>query len=382
MFSKYSASLNPGGRHKHKLHHISKVEKHKTNTKLSKLFGQEVTGAESSHLSPVKQVISTMTEPHNPGDNFPRFPEMAKELRDTVWQHASNEPRLIYIHLHVPSSAPPPAPFDRFIMNEAYLADAAQSRRSLLLACSESRDEVLRDEALRASGAGGAPGVNCLNMLRIAHLRPTRADLIYLGGLWSGGQSHPEDADTIIPLSLLLGDVMPQVMINADIFASFFNPQSGRQLGDPVETALADLRAGEGAPYAALLANNNNNNTAGLPQPRLPERMIFMLDNFRLRWYFAPPCADPGHRGALLFESCCIHYDHLEIIADEDMDHWMEANLSEPDDDNGLSRGQKNRRIQRETVPAIRAVWAGWRSQPDIAAQVPRLFFARIRPSQ
>lgn len=322
-----------------------------------------------------------MPQPPNPRDTFPRFPELAKELREIVWQHASNEPRLIYIHLHVPSSAPLPAPFDRYIMNEAYLADAAQSRRSLLLACSESRDEVLRDEALRASGAGGAPGVNWLNMLRIAHLRPTGADLIYLGGLWSGGQSHPEDADTIIPLSLLLGDVISQVMLNADIFASFLNPQSGRQLGDPVETALADLRAGQGAPYAALFANNNNN-TAGLPQPRLPERMIFMLDNFRQRWYFATPCADPGHSGGRLESSCCIHYDHLEIIADEDMDDWMEANLSEHYDGDGLSRGQKKGRIRRETVPAIRHIWAGWRSQPDIAAQVPRLFFARIRPSQ
>lgn len=322
-----------------------------------------------------------MPQPPNPGDTFPRFPELAKELRDMIWQHASDEPRLIYIHLSVPISDPTPNPYDLYIMNRTYLADAAQSRRSLLAACSESRHEVLRHEALRASGADDAPRENWLNTLGIAHLRPTGADLVFMGGLGSGGQSHPQDAATIIPLCLLLGGVIPQVMLNADIFASFFGPQSGRQLGNPVETALADLRAGPGAPFAALL-DDDDDDTAGLPPPRLPERIILMLDNFRQRWYFASPCADPGHSGGLLISSCCIHYEHLEITADEDMDDWMEANLTEHYDGDDLSRGQKNRRIQKETVPAIREIWAGWLRQPDIAAQVPRLFFARIRPSQ
>lgn len=56
------------------------------------------------------------------------------------------------------------------------------------------------------------------------------------------------------------------------------------------------------------------------------------------------------------------------------MDAWMDANLGEYDAD-------RANRIRDETVPSIRAIWAGWRSRPDIANQVPRLFFARIRPS-
>ncbi|KKY37931.1 hypothetical protein UCDDA912_g02148 [Diaporthe ampelina] len=177
----------------------------------------------------------------------------------------------------------------------------------------------------------------------------------------------------IIPLSLVLGNVLPRVMVNGDIFVRYFNPDPNRQHENPVDKALADLRA-LGNQYAPLFADD----PAGLPRPRLPESMVFALDNLPLRWDIASPCEVPGHREAFIVP-CCIHYEHLEMISDEDMDGWMDANLVWQDND--LARDRTIWRIRMEIVPSIRAIFTGWRNQPDVATQVPRLFFAHIKPS-
>ncbi|KAG6357557.1 hypothetical protein INS49_013434 [Diaporthe citri] len=319
-----------------------------------------------------QQVSSTMSQPQAPpgeqsNATFPRFSELAAELRIIIWQHAMDDPRLMYVHLGIPGTGAVTT-FDRFIMNGNYLAATTNPRSGLIDACSESSGEVHRIESWDTSK------VRWLGMLGLTQYYPTRADLVYMGGLRDGGRTPPADANKIIPLSLVLGNILPRVMVNADVFMKYFDPDENQDPENPIDKALADLRT-LGDQYAPLLADDPN----GLPRPRLPESMVFMLDNFHLRWDIASPCTVPEHREEFI-TSCCIHYDHLEIVADEDMDNWMEANLVQYDDD--LAGDRSNWRIRMEIIPAIRAIWAGWRSQPDVATQVPRLFFTRIRPSE
>ncbi|KAK7699286.1 hypothetical protein SLS64_011744 [Diaporthe eres] len=313
-----------------------------------------------------------MSQPQVPSgeqssDTFPRFSELAVELRIMIWQHAMDDPRLIYIHLGIPGSGAVTT-FDRFILNRNYLAETRNPRPSLLDASSESSAEVRRMEE------GGASRTRWLGLLGLAQFHPTRADLVYIGGLRDHGRTPPGDTNKIIPLSLVLGNILPRVMVNADVFVKYFDPDENQDPENPIDKALADLRA-LGDQYAPFFADD----PSGLPRPRLPGSMVFMLDNFHLRWDIASPCTVSGHREEFI-TSCCIHYDHLEIIADEDMDNWMDGNLVQYHGD--LAGDRANWRIRMEIVPAIRAIWAGWRSHPDVATQVPRLFFARIRPSE
>lgn len=319
-----------------------------------------------------QQVGSTVSQPQvPPGEQsdatFPRFSELAAELRTMIWQHAMDDPRLIYVHLGIPGSGAVTT-FDRFIMNRIYLAEARNPRSSLLDASDESSAEVRRAEE------GDASRTRWLGMLGLAQYHPTRADLVYMGGLRAGDQTPPADANKVIPLSLVLGNILSRIMVNADVFVNYFDPDESQEPENPIDKALADLRT-LGNQYAPLFTADSN----GLPRPRLPESMVFMLGNSHLRWDIASPCTVPGHREQFI-TSCCIHYDHLEIVNDEDMDSWMEANLVQYEDD--LAGDRSNWRIRFEIVPAIRAIWAGWRGQPDVATQVPRLFFARIRPSE
>lgn len=334
--------------------------------------GEQPAGNVSLKPNSNQQVSSTTSQPQvppggQPSATFPRFSELAPELRTMIWEQAMEDPRLIYVHLGVPGTGAVTT-FDCFIMNSNYLDEAGNPRTSLLDTSSESSAEVLRIER------GDASRARWLGMLGIAQLYPTKADLVYLGGLKDLGRTPPADTNKIIPLSLVLGNILPRVMVNADVFVNYFNPDPGQEPENPINKALADLRTLDNQ-YAPLLADDPN----GLPRPRLPESMVFMLGNFHLRWGIASPCNVPEHQEEFI-TSCCIHYDHLEIVADEDMDNWMEDNLVQYNDD--LAGDRPNWRIRLEIVPAIRAIWAGWRSQPDVATQVPRLFFARIRPSE
>lgn len=298
---------------------------------------------------------------------FPRFSELAAELRTMIWQHAMDDPRLIYIHVGIPGSGVVTT-FDLFIMNRNYLVEARNPRSNLLDVSSESSAEVRRMER------GDASRTRWLDILGLAQFYPTRADLVYIGGLRDGGRTPPSDTNKIIPLSFVLGNILPRVMVNADVFVKYFDPDENQEPENPIDKALADLRTLPNQ-YAPLFADGPD----GLPRPRLPESMVFMLDNFHLKWDIASPCTVSEHREEFI-TSCCIHYDHLEITADEEMDNWVEDNLVRYDDD--LAGDRSNWRIRMEIVPAIRTIWAGWRSQPDVATQVPRLFFARIRPSE
>lgn len=301
------------------------------------------------------------------GEGFPLFPNLPPELRAMVWKHAVGEPRLIYVQVSVPGSGAF-ARFDRMLMNRNHLTETSQPS-GVLYACHESRAEAL-DGAQR-----DVSSINWLSMLGVLEFHPNASDLVYLGGLRDKGRTPPADMNRIIPLSLVLGNILPRVCVNGDVFARYFaremnkpDDEDQQPPENPIEKGLASLRS-LNTQFAPLFANT----PAGLPHPRLPESMVLMLDNFHLRWSIVSPCTDPAHTEAFIV-SCCIHYEHLEIIADADIDVWMDANLSEYDAD-------RANRIREEIVPSIRAIWAGWRSRPDVANQVPRLFFTRIRPS-
>lgn len=210
-------------------------------------------------------------------------------------------------------------------------------------------------------------------MLGIVEFNPTAADLVYVGGLRDQGQTPPADTARIIPLCLVLGNIIPRVCVNGDVFASYFDrgneTDEDQAPENPIEKGLASLRA-LNTQLAPLFADT----PAGLPSPRLPASMVFMLDNLPLRWAITSPCTNPAHNRIFIL-SCCIHYEHLEIIPDAGMDAWMDANLEQYGED-------RANHIRAEIVPSIRAIWAGWRNRADVAAQVPRLFFARIRPSE
>ena len=294
------------------------------------------------------------------GEVFSLFRNLPPELRAMVWRRAMGNPRLIYVHLGVPGAGAF-ARFDRFIMNRAYLLENNQPS-GVLSASHESRAEALRDARRDVSS------INWLGMLGLTEFNPTGWDLVYLGGLRDGGQRPPTDMNRVIPLSFVLGNVLPRVCVNGDVFVRYFAPDQNQQPENPIDKGLADLRALNSA-FAPLFADT----PAGLPNPRLPETMVFMLDNYHLRWGIVSPCTEPGHRVDFI-TTCCIHYDHLEIVADENMDAWMDANLAQYDAD-------RANRICMEIVPSIRAIWIGWQTRPDVAAQVPRLFFASIKPS-
>lgn len=253
-------------------------------------------------------------------------------------------------------------------MNRNHLVETSQPP-GVLCASQESRAEALNGTRRDVSS------INWLSMLGILEFHPKASDLVYLGGLRDQGRTPPADMNRIIPLSLVLGNILPRVCVNGDVFARYF-AREVNETGDedpeppenPIEKGLASLRALD-SQFAPLFANTS----AGLPRPRLPETMVLMLDNFHLRWGIMSPCTNPAHSQAFNV-ACCIHYEHLEIVADGDMDAWMVVNPGAYDAD-------RANRIQAEIVPSIRAIWAGWRSRSDVATQVPRLFFARIRPS-
>lgn len=339
---------------------------------ISAKAGEQKNVQASLESAPNQQVGSAATQSHvAPGEEssatFSRFPKFVPELRSMIWQQAIGDSRLIYVHLGIPGTGTVAA-FDSFIMNRSYLADADNARQSLWSTCMESRDEVRRIERLDGSKR------NWLGRLGITQFRPTSADLVYMGGLHHGERAPPRDMNKIIPLSLVLGNILSAVMVNADVFVKYFDPDPNREPENPTDKALADLRT-LGNQYAPFFDDDSD----GLPQPRLPESMVFMLGNFHQKWNIASPCTVPEHREEFI-TSCCIHYDHLEIIDDEDMDGWMDSELVHYDEDS--SRDRQNWRVRMEIVPAIRAIFAGWRSQPNLATPAPRLFFARIKPSE
>lgn len=336
--------------------------------------GKQEKGKEPLAPASNQQVGSTVAQPQAPppeeeeGESFPKFPDFVSELRCMIWKEAINDPRLIYIHFGIPG-ARTPTRFDRCILNRNHLAETRNPRRSVFNTCCEGRGECRRT----ARPDSDHSRYRWFRLLGLGRLKPTRSDLVYVGGLQGQGRVPPADTSRIIPLALALGDVLPWVMVNADIFVNYFNPDPSRQPENPMDKALADLRALPtlGSGNLHMFADNAQH---GLPHPQLPETMVFMLDNFRLKWEIASPCTVPGHNEDPE-TSCCIHHDHLEIIADEKMDDWMDENLGQYDD-------RASFRIRMEIVPAIRAIFAGWQSLPGVATQVPQLSFARIRPSE
>lgn len=321
----------------------------------SSTSGQQVGWPTPSQVPPEEQSAS----------NFSRFPELAPELRTMIWQNAMDDPRLIYIHLGIPGTGAVAA-IDRFIMNGTHVAETRHPRSGVILACKESNEEVNRVNRVERNDASRTAWLARLGLTQY-HL--TRADLVYMGGLRDGGRAPPADSNRIIPIGLVLGNVLPRVILNADVFMDYFAPDPSRQPENPLDKALADLRT-LGNQYKPLFADDPH----GLPRPVLPESMVFMLSNTNLKWDIASPCTVSGHSQAFIL-SCCIHYDHLQIIANDDMDGWMDENLVHYD-------ARESSRIRMEIVPAVRAIFAGWRGQPAVVIQVPRLFFARTTPSE
>jgi hypothetical protein len=324
----------------------------------------------------LKKIKGSKRQGDQEGEGFPLFLNLPAELRIVIWRHAIPDPRLMYVRVSVPGPGAFTS-FERFILNREHLTEVSSHPPGVLYACHESRAEALR------GAQRGPSSINWLSTLGILKFHPTADDLVYLGGgPRDQGRTPPADTDRIIPLSLLLGNVLPRVMVNGDVFLRYFarannnnNPHEDQDHAppppeNPIEKGLASLRA-LNSQFAHLFADTQ----AGLPSPKLPESMVFMLDNFTLRWGTGSSCTVPGHTRWRSIFRCCIHYDHLEIIADGDMDDWMDATMAVQYD-----AGRANR-IRMEIVPSIRGIWAGWRSRPDIVARVPQLFFARIRPA-
>lgn len=176
---------------------------------------------------------------------------------------------------------------------------------------------------------------------------------------------------SIIPLSLVLGNVVSRVLVNGDVFVRYFAPYEGQPPESPLTKAIADLH-GMGPNYARLFADA----LWGLPQPCLPRTMVFMLSNDLLEWEPQPPCTMLGHHEQVFMgrDSCCIHYEDLEIIPNTAMDHWLQANLV------GHNDPVLERRVRMDIIPWIRHIFAGWLRHPDLVPHVPQLFFARIKP--
>lgn len=326
----------------------------------------------------LKKIKGSKRQGDQEGEVFLLFLNLPPELRIMIWRLAIPDPRLMYVRVSVPGPGAFTR-FDRFILNREHLTEVSSHPPGVLYACHESRAEALR------GAQRGPSSVNWLSTLGILEFHPTADDLVYLGGLRDQGRTPPADTDRIIPLSLVLGNVLPRVMVSGDVFLRYFarannnnnnnNPHEDQDQAppppeNPIEKGLASLRA-LNTEFAPLFADTQ----AGLPSPKLPESMVFMLDNFSLRWGTGSSCTVPGHTRWRSIFRCCIHYDHLEIIADGDMDAWMDATLASQYD------ADRANRIRMEIVQPIRGIWAGWRSRPDIVARVPRLFFARIRPS-
>lgn len=245
--------------------------------------GQQENGNDPLETTSNQQVGSTASQPQAPPPGgqssltFPRFSELAPEVRSMIWQDAINIPRLIYIHIGIPGTGAWSV-FDRFILNMNYLAETENSLSSLFSTCRESRGELRR-----AARPGPDPSrARWADMLGLAQLRPTGADLVYMGGLNDLGRTPPADTNRIIPLALVLGDVLPWVMVNADIFVSYFNPDPNEQPENPTDKALADLRA-LGNAYAPQAARED-----GLHAGQLPAEVGDCL-----------PVHDPGPQGGL-----------------------------------------------------------------------------------
>lgn len=327
------------------------------------------------------------------GGSFTLFNSLPAELRAKVWQHAGLQlqPRLAFVLLDMPTQAwmeqawrgtndirNVETTFDRVIKNRIHLIETDLPRSNLLASCREGRREVLR--ATTADPAF----VEWMKRLGLAHFNINSNDLLYLGGFSQGAEGGSRDADRIIPLNLVLGAILPKVLVRADVFLEFFSMARFQSAGQPISVgqptdilneAVADLQ-GLGATYARLFANN----PSGLPQPRLPGTIIFMLSNgFREYSPDFSPCTIPGHREQVSRgrESCCLHYEHLEIIPEEDIDGWMDAHLLQSSVN--LIAPQSHWYLRHKTVPGIRHIWASWRSHPNAVPHIPRLLFAWIK---
>lgn len=83
-------------------------------------------------------------------------------------------------------------------------------------------------------------------MLGILEFHPTAADLVYLGSVQDQGRDPPADTNRIIPLSLVLGNVLPWVCVNGDVFVKYFarDDLNGNEPPEnPIEKGLTSLRA-------------------------------------------------------------------------------------------------------------------------------------------
>ncbi|KAJ0120848.1 hypothetical protein J7T55_015583 [Diaporthe amygdali] len=260
-------------------------------------------------------------------------------------EYAAQQPRLAFVLLGMPTPTwlntngidlvnNIDSMFWRAIMNRVYLLEA-DPRRSLLAASHESRNETFR------ATSTGSVRSNWLNRLGLAPIRLNYSDLLYLGGFSQGAHGALRDMQSIIPLSLVLGNVVSRVLVNGDVFVRYFAPYEGQPPESPLTKAIADLH-GMGPNYARLFADA----LWGLPQPRLPRTMVFMLSNDLLEWEPQPPS----------------------------MDHWLQANLV------GHNDPVLETRVRMDIIPWIRHIFAGWLRHPDLVPHVPQLFFARIKP--
>lgn len=218
------------------------------------------------------KITGSKSQDDQKGENFPLFPDLPPELRVMVWKHAVGDPRLIYVQVSFPGSGEF-ARFDRMLMNRNHLVETTQTP-GVLYVCQESRAEALDGTRRDVSS------INWLSMLGVLEFHPKASDLVYLGGLRDQDRTPPADMNRIIPLSLVLGNILPRVCVNGDVFARYFarevnkpDDEDWEPPENPIEKGLASLRA-LNSQFAPLFANT----AAGLPRPQLPESMVLMLD--------------------------------------------------------------------------------------------------------
>ncbi|KAI3390770.1 hypothetical protein diail_8680, partial [Diaporthe ilicicola] len=297
-------------------------------------------GGADLHLTPEQPSSNLPQVSAEQQDSFTIFSRLPAELRTKIWRHAGLEPRLAFVLLGMPTQTWVTTPnidmiqgigtvFYRAFMNRVHLNET-NTRRSLLSASQESRHEILQATITDPSS------MNWLERLGLAEYNIMRHDLVYLGGLSNGLSGALRDMESVIPLSLVLGNVLGRVMVAGDVFVRYFQPYIFHQPENPINKALSDLRQ-FGANYAVLFGNT------GLPHPRLPGSMVFLLDNVDLEWApDASPCTVPSHteRAYIDRSSCCIHHDHLEIIEDARMDEWMNINFERRPDGSHIRLSQ------------------------------------------
>lgn len=159
--------------------------------------------------------------------------------------------------------------------------------------------------------------------------------------------------------ALVLGNEFPNIMLSAHRFLSYIDSSPNPQ--DPVAAAVGHLTS-YGAPFGDLFRSGPG---GGLQAPDLPRNFYFFLGP-----YGPSPCSVPEHNLPAVSGSWCVHHEHLEIAAEEDVADWFVG----PDVLNAQSALARN----RARVIQIRQYWNRLRNAP-FPVRMPMIFFARIR---